>query len=152
MLLESDLPAEQSELLSLQSDYDQAKSDLAVLQAKYITATSELDTLREEHEAVSAELSEIKEVYPPRFFSSQEELEDWLRNNDVSEKPQPASTGAKYQRALELQEDALKDGYVIWINYCARATAEITCFALVGDTMLKFAPWTDTVSTSIPKP
>ena len=66
---------------------------------------------------MKAELAEIKEVYPPRDFSSLSELRDWLLENDVSEKPITTYMEDWYGRALEIQEDALKDGYIISVDY-----------------------------------
>jgi hypothetical protein len=70
-----------------------------------------------EFEAVSQELAEIKEVYPPRDFSSLSELQDWLLANDVSERPPTEYAEGWYSKALDIQEDALGDGYIISVDY-----------------------------------
>lgn len=70
-----------------------------------------------DYEAVKQELAEIKEVYPPRDFSSLTELEDWLAENDVSERPATEYASGWYGKALEIQEDALKDGYIVSADY-----------------------------------
>ncbi len=77
------------------------------------TPQSEFDALQADYEAVNQELTEIKEVYPPRDFSSLSELQDWLYANDVSERPLTEYAEGWYGKALEIQEDALKDGYIV---------------------------------------
>jgi len=74
---------------------------------------SEYDELNANYEAARNELAEIKEVYPPKDFPSLTALNDWLLENDVSEKPDTTYAEDWYGRALEVQEDALKDGYVV---------------------------------------
>ena len=63
-----------------------------------------------ELEATKKELTDIKKVYPPKYFSSRAELVDWLKANDVSERPEPENAEQLYSRGLDIQEDALKDG------------------------------------------
>ncbi len=48
-----------------------------------------------------------------RDFTSLSELQDWLLENDVSEKPSTKYAEDWYGRALEVQEDALKAGYIV---------------------------------------
>ena len=55
-------------------------------QADYDELDAEYTTLQAEHEALQNELAEIKEVYPPKEFSSLSELDDWLLENDVSDR------------------------------------------------------------------
>ena len=58
-------------------------------------------------------MTEIKEVYPPRDLSSLSELQDWLLANDVSERPITEFAEGWYSKALDIQEDALEDGYIV---------------------------------------
>jgi len=106
-------------------------SDYEALQAEYATlvdentsfssalqqAQSDLTNKQADYDAVSQELTEIKEVYPPTDFSSLTELEDWLVENDVSERPVTDYASGWYRKALEIQEDALKDGYIVSADY-----------------------------------
>lgn len=125
-LAQNELDAKLSEFESVQKELDTAKAKLDSVQSEFDTTKSALqsvqaqfDSAKAELENVKDELTEIKEVYPPRDFSSVKELRDWLISNDVSERP--ASTDAEnlYSKALEIQEDALNDGYIVsaWIDY-----------------------------------
>ena len=70
-------------------------SDYDALQADY-------DELNTKNEAVEKELAEIKEVYPAEDFSSLSQLNDWLLENDVSQKPDTRYADDWYGRALEV--------------------------------------------------
>ena len=70
-----------------------------------------------EYDAVKNELDTIKGVYPPGEFSSRVELEDWLSKNDVSEKPESTYVDGWLSKALEIQNDALRDGYIVSADY-----------------------------------
>ena len=49
-------------------------------------------------------------------FSSSEELENWLHTDDVSEKPDASSVGELYAKGMEIQRNALSDGYIISVD------------------------------------
>lgn len=125
-LAQNELDAKLSEFESVQKELDTAKAKLDSVQSEFDTTKSALqsvqaqfDSAKAELENVKDELAETKKVYPPRDFSSLSELREWLLSNDVSERP--ASTNAEnlYSKALEIQEDALADGYRVsaWIDY-----------------------------------
>ena len=95
-----------------QADYDELDAQYTTLQVDYDELDAEHATLQADYEAVRSELAEIKEVYPPGDFPSLSELNEWLLENDVSEKPDTTYAEDWYGRALEVQEDALKDGYI----------------------------------------
>jgi len=78
---------------------------------------SEYEALQAENASLTAELAEMKEVYPPRDFSSLSELRDWLMANDISEKPDTAYYEDWHGRALEVQEAAARDGYLVSVDY-----------------------------------
>lgn len=82
------------------------------------------------YEAVNQELAEIKEVYPPKYFSDLSELEDWIATQPTTEViafPLPKSQEdiesnfargkLTCKKALELQESAARDGYIISANF-----------------------------------
>ena len=75
----------------------------------------------DENRTVKQELANIKKAYPARNFSSMKDLQDWLNANDISERPPSTSAEDLYIKALEMQENALKDGYIIsaYIDYSA---------------------------------
>jgi hypothetical protein len=66
---------------------------------------------------IAATLSGCGSECHPRDFSSYEELTQWLQANDVSEQPISDYASEWYYKALQVQEDALKDGYIVSANY-----------------------------------
>ena len=94
----------------VRAERDAAKAKVASLQKDISKANSDLATAK-------TDLAEIKKVYPPRDFSSKKELQDWLFKNDVSDRPITTGVENWYGYALDIQEDALKDGYVVSVDY-----------------------------------
>jgi len=122
------LLAEKESLLAeneaFEDKYDELDMEHQALQGVKATLESEKESLQDKYNQLNtqlsdtkADLAEIKDVYPPRDFSALIELQDWLLGNDVSEKPVTTFLEGWYSRALEIQEDALKDGYVISVDY-----------------------------------
>ena len=101
---------------SLKTELAGTQSDLTNVQAEHDALQAKHDELNANYEAASKELAEIKEVYPPRDFSSLKELQDWLLANEVSERPAATTAENWYSKALEIQEDALKDGYIVSVD------------------------------------
>ncbi len=128
-----------TEYTTLQADYDELDTEYMALQADY-------DELNTEYEAVQNALAEVEAVYPPKDFSSLSELQNWLLTNDVSERPLATIAENLYSKALEMQEDALKDGYIVsaWIDYYPD-TEEfyINCTAVVDGNVWIWNPETD---------
>ena len=109
------------------------------LQAKVTSLQKELDTAK-------AELAEIKKVYPPREFSSKTELRDWIFKNDVSDRPDTLYASDWYSYALDIQDDALEDGYIVsaWIDwYPDDDDFYVQCTAIVEGTVYMWDPETD---------
>ena len=134
---QSDLAATANELATTQSDLAEVEGDLAAAKSNLTAAQQEIRTLQGDYETVSTELAAIKEVYPPRDFSSLKELQDWLVENDVSESPEATYAETLYGKGLEIQEDAINDGYLISVNLEYDETADVfyvTCVAIIdGD-------------------
>jgi len=81
-----------------------------------------------------------------REFSSSEELEDWLHTNDVSEKPDVFSIASIYSKALEIQQDALSDGYIVSVDSDYDRTDDILfifCTTIVEGYVWYWDPQTD---------
>ncbi len=117
-----------------QADYDELNADYTTLQANY--------------EAAQNELAEIKEVYPPKDFPSLTALNDWLLENDVSEKPDTTYAEDWYGRALEVQEDALKDGYVVSADVDYNEDDDVYfvfCVTIIDGKVFYWDPETDEV-------
>ncbi|MFC1873397.1 hypothetical protein ACFLW3_01110 [Chloroflexota bacterium] len=103
--IEAEIESVHLKLLSVRDGYDELGSNHAALQADYTA-------LGVDYESVIEELDEIKGVYPPRYFSSGTELLGWLVEDDISDRTSDNPVDL-YQSALELQERALGDGYII---------------------------------------
>ena len=88
-----------------------------VPESEYEALQADYDALKADYDAASGELAQIREVYPPRDWSSLTELEEWLQANDVSERPTTEYGDQWFRKALEIQEDALKDGYIVSADY-----------------------------------
>ena len=128
-----------SEYETLQADYDELEANYETLQADY-------DELDANYVAVEAELADIQQVYPPRDFSSLQELQDWLLANDVSERPVITTAERWYSKALEIQEDALKDGYMVSAEVFYDENTElfyVTCTTIINGDLWFWDPETD---------
>ena len=82
-------------------------------------------------------------------FSSLDELEEWLLGNDVSEKPVTEYAEDWFRKAVELQEDALADGYLISADYDVLDDGEsvtVWCTAIVRGRVFFWDPETDEVT------
>jgi regulator of replication initiation timing len=99
----------QAELESIKSQPESMRID----KEAYDAIVTERDALQMELDSLRNEMAEIKEVYPPRDFSSASELRDWLFSNTVSERTTSKTFQDWFAKALEIQEDALEDGYII---------------------------------------
>ena len=122
----------QAQVTSLQKDLDKAKSDL--------------DAAQGQKQGDSAELAEIKKIYPPREFSSKKELRDWIFENDVSDRPDTLYASDWYSYALDVQDDALEDGYIVsaWIDwYPDDDDFYVLCSAVVKGNVYMWDPETD---------
>ena len=108
--LEEDLDAAEQQNTSLSSQLAQAQTDKSQLQASLDESNNFLD-------AANAALASVNAVFPPRNFSSSAELENWLLSTGSSLQP-PATTWEEwYSKALQLQVDALADGFIISVDY-----------------------------------
>ena len=115
-----ELESVSSELSTTKSELESVKTSLTASQSKVSELTSslgkskvDLETKQAELDGVNEELNEIKKVYPQQNFSSLKELQDWLLANDVSEREPTTKAIVAYRKSLEIQKDALNDGYII---------------------------------------
>ena len=114
--LENEVDNLQADYDAKKADYDSMKTDYNALIAKSILE-NDIEALRFDRDATQAKLDDIKKVYPPREFSSRAELEDWLFLNDASEKPASTYVDGWFAKALEIQYEALLDGYIVSADY-----------------------------------
>jgi hypothetical protein len=81
-----------------------------------------------------------------RDFSSYEELMQWLQANDVSDQPICDYASEWYSKALEVQEDALKDGYTVSADYYYDSYTEtyiVYCITIIDGDIWCWDPETD---------
>ena len=113
------------------------KAELASTEAELVSTEAELTSTEVELASTEAELAEIKEVYPPRYFSSGTELQNWLADDNMSDRSS-ADAVVWYTNARELQKRALEDGHII--NACIRdnldGTFTVWCEAVTEDNSL----------------
>ena len=143
---EDDLAATQSDLAATQTELADAESQISSLRSAANKAKSDLAAVQGDYEAASTELADIKELYPPRDFSSLRELEDWLAENDVSERSASQYVETLYGKALQIQEDALKDGYIISVNVYydeSDGLYYVSCVAVIDGELWVWSPETD---------
>ena len=154
--LRTDYDASQEQNTSLSGQLQLVQSDLSQLQADYNTSeqqsanlSGQLQQLQSDYDALSSELAAVKSVYPPRNFSSVSELEGWLASNDVSQSEPAITYEDWYAKALEIQEDALRDGYIISVDYDYYPETDeigVWCVTVINGDIWYWDPEFDTVS------
>jgi hypothetical protein len=81
-----------------------------------------------------------------RDFSSYEELMEWLQANDVSDQPLCDYASEWYNKALQVQEDALRDGYIVSADYYYDSATEayvVYCVTIIDGDIWCWDPETD---------
>ena len=81
-----------------------------------------------------------------RDFHTYDEFKQWLQANDVSEQPVCDYASEWYNKALQVQEDALKEGYVVSANYYYDSNTEayiVYCVAIISGDIWCWDPETD---------
>jgi hypothetical protein len=119
----TELASTEAELVSTKAELVSTKAELASTEAELVSTEAELDG--------------IKEVYPPRYFSSGTELQNWLADDNISDRSSSDAI-VWYSNARELQKRALEDGYIInayvWDNL--DGTYSAYCDAVTEDNSL----------------
>jgi len=142
----ADLEKAQQELLSIKAELAASQSRASELKNSLEESIADLEVTEAELEAAKEELAKIGKVYPPRDFSSSTELRDWLAANDVSESSPSTIAETLYMKGLQIQEDALKDGYVISVDLDPGKQKDqwyITCVAIIDGDLWAWGPESD---------
>jgi len=142
----ADLEKAQQELLSIKAELAASQSRVSELKNSLEESIADLEVTEAELEAAKEELAKIEKVYPPRDFSSSTELRDWLAANTVSESPPTNIAETLYMKGLEIQEDALKDGYIISVDLDPGKQKDewyITCVAVIDGNLWAWGPESD---------
>ncbi len=98
--LETDLAAAEGQVTTLEADLAAAEAQLPALEAELADAEAQVATLAEE-------LAKVKD---PRHFTSLQELEAWLVQDDTDT---AYPFAGPFEQAFILQVRALRDGYLL---------------------------------------
>ena len=133
---QADLANTQAELTNIQANLADARSELTSTQVELVSTQADLASTQAKLDSTKQELSEVKAVYPLKNFPDLHALEEWLAG-------QPDFARASddiiwYQHALELQESAARDGYLVSATiYIGEISSGkfymVYCLAVVGD-------------------
>lgn len=144
----SDYESLEAELASQKSANAALTAEKSLLSTEVSSLEDELEDLQAQYDAKASELEDIKEVYPQRDFSTIGELRTWLNGNSISELPITQTVEEWYLKALDLQYDALVDGFIISVDYDYDPQMEmisVWCVARIGEYLWVWDPETDDV-------
>ena len=134
-------------LLASMIQYNNLKNDLEACEAENASLSSQLIQAQSSLASLQADYDAVNTVFPPRDFATVAELQNWLEQNDISDLPSLdlLDTEGIYSRALNIQADALEDGYIISvdIDVVSNAIAYIACVAIVNGDFWWWDPETD---------
>lgn len=136
----------ETQVASLTSAGTALEADKAVLETENDTLNANLTDLQEQYNAAVAELEALNRTYPPRQFANRDELETWLAGNDISELPPVSFAEDWYGRALDVQEAAAADGYLISADLDYNPDGDffsIWCTTVIDGELLLFSPESD---------
>jgi len=123
-----------------------SESKYEAVQAELNETQSNLANLEQEYNTTKQELDSMKEVCPPKRFADVEALEAWLQN-DVNP-PTTTDYKLRYTHALQQQERALKDGYIISAAILSGEYGNLViCSAVLEDNSLYW--WTPEIDDLI---
>ena len=107
----------EQENASVVTEKDAAQASVVQLKRENTGISNTLRNMRAELTEAEATIQDLRAVYPPRRFKDRLEIEAWLRNDDISERPTTFSAEAWLSTALEQQARALEDGYIVSADY-----------------------------------
>lgn len=142
-----------AELNSAQSESTVAAKKITTLQDALSELQNKYDSLQNDYQSANNELSGIKAIYPPRNFTSKDELTGWLTAKNITayDNNDPV---AVYEHACELRQLAADDGYILNVNvgYYGASTMyfRIYCTAQVQNTLYYWDVQTGGLDTVIP--
>ena len=126
-----------------------ADSQLQQAQSQLQQTETDLSKLKTDYEAATKKIAELESKAAGRLFSSTVELANWLATDKVSEEPQANTYVSWYNKALKVQENAARDGFIISVQYhfCdERQVIEyIACLALINGYLFMWDPETDDI-------
>ena len=129
----------------------ESNSTISDLEDDISDLDNQVGSLTAENSDLQDELDDINEVFPPRNFYSYSELNNWVISNGVSGYPYASTIKGWYTKGMELQQDALNDGYIVSVDIDTDSSGSVVwCVAVIGDTMYYWDPeLTDLYSLSL---
>jgi len=127
-------------------------SGCGVSRDEYDTVVVNLEKVQQELLSVKAELTASQSRNSDLMASQEEaessstELRDWLVENVVSEFSPTTVAETLYMKGLQIQEDALKDGYIISVDLDPGKQKDewyITCVAVIDGDLWAWGPESD---------
>jgi len=135
--------------LQLDSQLKETQSRLAAAQSELSQAQTDFNASKASLEAANKKVAELEAKATPRYFKDPVELANWLAKDPVSEEPNALTYVGWYQKALRVQQNAIKDGFLISVQYhfCdERQVIEyIACLALINGYLFMWDPENDDV-------
>ena len=102
------------------AEKEAAQASVTQLEQEKETALASVTQLEQENESVKADLAKaqgtvenLNAIYPPKRFKDRNAIAEWLRNDDISERPITTYPVDWLLKALEQQSRALEDGYIV---------------------------------------
>lgn len=112
--LEADLAAAEAQVTTLEADLAAAEAQVTTLETDLAAAEAQVSTLEAELADAEAQVStleaELQTVNDPRHFTSLQELEAWLAQDDTDT---AYPFAGPFEQAFILQVRALRDGYLL---------------------------------------
>lgn len=145
---ESQLTTKTAELNNAQTENSTLNMTISGLESDVTNLEQENASLEQENSSLQNSLDEINEVFPPREFSSLYELQQWLYSNDISDRPVTTTVNDWHTVALDLQKDALNDGYIVSVDYDYYADFNaygVWCTTVINGESYFWDPETDVV-------
>ena len=146
--LEAEKAALQAEKSSLQNEISGLTATKDSLEDENGQLNAQLASLQADYDETAGELASLQSKYPPRDFTSRMELENWLLGDPVSQKPLATDAETWINRALEVQANALADGYIINMDYDYDDTSglySVFCTAIIQGEIWFWDPETDVI-------
>ncbi|MEL7562558.1 hypothetical protein [Dehalogenimonas sp. 4OHTPN] len=96
--------------------YQEALDQNAALSSQVADLNSQITNLSGQVSTLQTNYEKISKVFPPRDFTSLQELKDWVAKDKTDQQPAPATIEELYSRGLKMQLAALNDGFIISID------------------------------------
>jgi len=115
--LQGDLDSSTQENTRKEQQLGDAATLLQTSEQANQTLQESLSAAEESLSAAEESLQTLESKFPPGRFPSLETLEAWLAEDDISERPIEEFVDGWFAKALELQQRAIEDGYLIGADF-----------------------------------